>query len=877
MKRWAKWHSIQQWHIIGGIALILAIVLWIMPGSSKIAQYWLRYGVVFVFLWVLPGLAWSQLISRHVLDAPERWVLSMGLSFVVTPFITFLLVYLPGPISQSLLILVTLANILLPLGLSLVYKLPYRSPGLQKSWDWKQVLWRDGWGWLLIAIVIAAGLRVVNLGYSEFQGDEAKVMIHAARSLTGDEVAIFQHRKGPAELAVTMATWRLTGITNEWMARFPVTWAGILGLVAVFVLARRMGYPHAGGIAACLLAINGYFVAFGRIVQYQSIVFLLSTLGLLCLYVYATQAHRSLVIVAALLFGVGGLAHYDTFLALPAGLLLIGNRLWQDRHLGWRSLIPVGIAGVAGAVIVGSFFIPYVQNPYIGDTSSYLSRRLGDQLFYNNLWSSFELTTVYNAIYFLGAMVLLLMAQLLLTWSQWGQGILTLAERVLTWSQKQWRYVAIGLVVLLLAVITTTFIWPDAWILDTLAWLPFAILLVGAVLAPGQPLAVRMLWLWMSVPMLFYLFFVDKPRTHIHVAFPAWSLLGGWVIIQLKRWLDARVEITGRVAASVVGVALYLVSAYYAVIVFVDHTPEYRRTFPQSKLALYWTPYEQIPSDGLFGFPYRAGWKAIGYLMENGELPGNYESNEEWKVTGYYTRWAGRFKCVPSDIYSTYIKAVNVQDESHHDWDYVYATYPLDGVVTVAGQSKMTLYRRNHQNSSVVTYAVEDYEREFDLTSTPEHVTAHSAFNQLSVVELTGFTPHEATLGDAVQLLGYRLNTQHAIPGGYVTLELMWRALKIMPTDYNVFTHLHDGEMMWGQLDRQPMVCDNVSPTSSWLPGYFVIDAYQIPISADAPSGLVPVTVGMYDWTTMQRLPVSVNGMAVGDSVYLTDVDIRSR
>jgi hypothetical protein len=49
-------------------------------------------------------------------------------------------------------------------------------------------------------------------------------MVQAAQALEGDTQIIFQHNKGPAELTVAMAMWRLTGIINEWMARLPFTW-----------------------------------------------------------------------------------------------------------------------------------------------------------------------------------------------------------------------------------------------------------------------------------------------------------------------------------------------------------------------------------------------------------------------------------------------------------------------------------------------------------------------------------------------------------------------------------------------------------------------------------------------------------------------------
>jgi hypothetical protein len=94
--------------------------------------------------------------------------------------------------------------------------------------------------------------------------------------------------------------------------------------------------------------------------------------------------------------------------------------------------------------------------------------------------------------------------------------------------------------------------------------------------------------------------------------------------------------------------------------------------------------------------------------------------------------------------------------------------------------------------------------------------------------------------------------------------------------DYTVFTHLYDGQTMWGQLDGQP-VCGGL-PTSDWQPGQYVVDPYRITIREDAPPGPVPLTVGMYDLVSMQRLAVTTsNGTPVGDNVYITDIAIRSQ
>jgi hypothetical protein len=53
----------------------------------------------------------------------------------------------------------------------------------------------SGWLWLVPLLALAAGLRGLNLNYSEFQGDEAIVMLSAARALQGDDSIVFHLKK----------------------------------------------------------------------------------------------------------------------------------------------------------------------------------------------------------------------------------------------------------------------------------------------------------------------------------------------------------------------------------------------------------------------------------------------------------------------------------------------------------------------------------------------------------------------------------------------------------------------------------------------------------------------------------------------------------
>lgn len=129
--------------------------------------------------------------------------------------------------------------------------------------------------------------------------------------------------------------------------------------------------------------------------------------------------------------------------------------------------------------------------------------------------------------------------------------------------------------------------------------------------------------------------------------------------------------------------------------------------------------------------------------------------------------------------------------------------------------------------------------------------------------------PLVADFGGFIELLGYDLPTTTARPGGSIPLTLTWRATAPISISYTVFVHLLDArEQVHGQQDSIPL--RGVAPTTGWLPGEVLVDAYQLPVSPTAPSGLYTIEIGFYDATTDRRLPLlGADGKPTGDRVLL--------
>ena len=749
-----------------------------------------RYWAAFGLLWLLPGLGYAALLSKGSKGPRgEDLAVGLGLGIGTIALLTLLLHYIPGPLRPSLLLVGVDALLagLIALGL--------RAEPSADALRLKDIPWPA----LAVILISSALLRLVHLGYSEFQGDEAVVLMRAAASLTGDGAQLFYHQKGPLEVLLPMATWSLNGAINEWQARLPFAFAGILGVVAVYLVGRRWLDGRAGAAGASLLAVNGYFVGFGRIVQYQSLVLAMTSLGLLALWRwYEEEATRWLLTGAALL-AFGLLGHYDAALTLPAAGYIVLSRMGAlyrrggERSIPWRAL---GGAAATGLIVLLPFYLPFVLHPNFGKTLGYL-----------------------------GALALALAAAAFLSF------------------RRSMLLVPAGCLLL-------------ALMLPARAAGPVLTLLLAVVFLREKAPSRRAAWLWFGAPFVFTFFLVWDPRTHVLNAYPGAVLLAGLVIDRIVG--DARSK--GRLFLMGSLLVGWVFLAGFPYLMFVHHEPEIKRTWPEHQPTLYWRPDLQVPEEGYFGFPYRAGWKVVGALMEQGGIEGPYASNEEQAITDWYTRGGERTYC---ESPSWYLIAENVQDEVPVDLAAHERSRRLWATVRVGGKPRIQVYHRAPVTTTAGTYDVHAFASEFDARTTPSHVLSQHP---------SGFTPTAYTLGQDVELVGYRLDAGQAHPGGSVTVVLYWRARRPLLKNYQVFTHLYDGTL-WGQHDGAPACA--MRPTTLWEPGRIVRDEHVIPVDPDAPVGGIGLFIGMYDLQSGERLPVDhPDRAAPDDAIPLTTVRV---
>lgn len=112
--------------------------------------------------------------------------------------------------------------------------------------------------------------------------------------------------------------------------------------------------------------------------------------------------------------------------------------------------------------------------------------------------------------------------------------------------------------------------------------------------------------------------------------------------------------------------------------------------------------------------------------------------------------------------------------------------------------------------------------------------------------------PIQVDFGDTIRLRGYDI----AKTEQNLSLTFFWESLAPTKVDYTVFVHVRNqaGETV-AQMDRPP--ADGAYPTSLWDTGELIPDTLTLPLPPDLSPGEYSVVVGLYDFTTGQRLAIS--------------------
>lgn len=268
--------------------------------------------------------------------------------------------------------------------------------------------------WLVLFVILAlvAFLRFYDIGYSDFIPDETTVMtpIKANTNVFSKEFMLSQN-KGPLQFWLArFFSLFVKSPFNAFSYRLPFAFANILAFLFLYLYVKSLSNSKIAGLFVVLLfGLNGFTVAFGRIVQYQSLNMLFSILALYLYRKYQLTNVFKYSVFGTLALVLSFLAHWDVFFVLPIAMYhlffsdnpkhvgSLNNEKFspKERSFFTQNKKHLLINIILGLVLVFAFLIPY-YNYTKNDASSitYLNSRVGVQ-------SNFSVKTILDkAIYY---------------------------------------------------------------------------------------------------------------------------------------------------------------------------------------------------------------------------------------------------------------------------------------------------------------------------------------------------------------------------------------------------------------------------------------------------------------------------------------------
>jgi len=132
----------------------------------------------------------------------------------------------------------------------------------------------------------------------------------------------------------------------------------------------------------------------------------------------------------------------------------------------------------------------------------------------------------------------------------------------------------------------------------------------------------------------------------------------------------------------------------------------------------------------------------------------------------------------------------------------------------------------------------------------------------------------DTRFGNGIRLTAYRYRSST----NDLSVVLRWQAQQPVARSYTVFVHLvaPDGRLV-AQSDAIPTWV-TPWPTDRWRPEQAVLDGHRIALPADLAAGDYELRVGLYDWQTLERLPVlDERDLPQGDYALLGKLHLSER
>lgn len=454
---------------------------------------------------------------------------------------------------------------------------------------------------ILIVATVSVVLRFVNLGYSDFQGDEIKALYLPSENQTFFTFVMDQ-RKGPVQFFITyLLKFIDPAYNNQFLLRFPFALAGFISVIYFYKFVEIHFGKKIAFYSSLFFSTNGFLVAFSRIIQYQSFVILFM---MLCLYFLSLASKSDKYKVKGIYLGfmfwaLSLLSHYDGIFIFPMVIFLLYRWMKSKNLLNKSKIKTFVLSSTASSLLVLSFYVPFILS-VSNSTKEYWAGRISGSVS-EKVSSSQYLFTAYHPIYVVHVYTALLI---------------------------------LGLFFIFLGLFSTKLLE-----IKKLPGLLRNFLTHSTDLMTNfqtEKLKVISFMLWLGVSVSFYEWYVYIPGTHIYTYMIPLFVVLSLGLVTLESVVFKIFEFQLVKAFNFIGVLvifLFLSAQSYAV--YVDHYREYPW---EEENFLIWRFPKPNPSYHLsmFGFPYYRDWEGIRNFVESHPDLKAYSTNENRSISRYY-------------------------------------------------------------------------------------------------------------------------------------------------------------------------------------------------------------------------------------------------
>lgn len=219
----------------------------------------------------------------------------------------------------------------------------------------------------VLVLMVWAAIYLPGLGSLEIKGEEGRRILPAVTMLETGNYLVPQvgsepyYRKPPLVNWLAAASFKLTGIRNEWTARLPSVLCVLAVALAFITVARASLGANGSLIAALIWMVNFGMIEKGRLIEIEALYVSLFGLALICWLSWWHQRRSAWLLwtVPWIFLGLGVLAkgplHLLFFYAIVVAVLYRTRelrKLWHFAHLA-------GILILLG--IFAAWAVPYWQ------------------------------------------------------------------------------------------------------------------------------------------------------------------------------------------------------------------------------------------------------------------------------------------------------------------------------------------------------------------------------------------------------------------------------------------------------------------------------------------------------------------------------------